>query len=367
MTVDCHAENPSPESRFEPDAVNVAPRSGRELLDATQPFAEESLLFSWWCLGSTLGILGAVLTAAAVLPWWPLRLAASVAGGLVLVRMFIIYHDFLHGAMLRGSQTARAMLYAVGLLMLTPPRHWRWSHNFHHAHVGKVVTPKEHEFPVLTSDIGSFPLMSTEKWQRATTYQRVRYRIVRHPLTIVFAYVTVFLFVGCIHPLVKDPRKYWDGVFALLAHGGLIAALWVYAGFDVAAFSFMIPFAFAASLGAYLFYAQHTYEGMHIVPKEEWTYYRGSLESSSYLRLGRIMKWFSGNIGFHHVHHMNPHIPFYRLPEAMGAIPELQHPTETSLRPRDILSCFRANLWDPQTQRMVRYRDAAMPTEARTC
>lgn len=85
------------------------------------------------------------------------------------------------------------------------------------------------------------------------------------------------------------------------------------------------------------------------------------------MKLGPIMKWFTGNIGYHHVHHLNPHIPFYRLPEAMAAIPELQHPVVTSLRPRDILSCFRANLWETETQRMVSYCDATTSTEERSC
>ena len=80
------------------------------------------------------------------------------------------------------------------------------------------------------------------------------------------------------------------------------------------------------------------------MPTEEWTYVQGALESSSYMKLGPIMKWFTGSIGYHHVHHLNPHIPFYRLPEAMAAIPELQHPVVTSLRPRDILSCFRESV-----------------------
>ncbi len=245
------------------------------------------------------------------------------------------------------------------MLMLTPPRHWQYSHNFHHAHVGKVIVSEKNAFPVLTSDIGSFPLMSTEKWQRATAWQRLRYRISRHPLSILCAYVTIFLFVGCLNPLVKDLRKYWDGAFSLLAHGGAIALLWVYAGIDVALFAVVLPVAIASALGAYLFYAQHTYEGLQIVPAEKWTYFEGAIKSSSYMTLSPIMSWFTGNIGYHHVHHLNPHIPFYRLPEAMAAIPELQHPTITSLRPRDVLACFRANLWDTSTQRMVGYRNRA--------
>ena len=110
---------------------------------------------------------------------------------------------------------------------------------------------------------------------------------------------------------------------------------------------------------AFLFYAQHTYEGLRILSAEEWSYFDAALVSSSYLKMGRIMNWFTGNIGYHHIHHLNPHIPFYRLPEAMAALPELQNPAITTLRPRDILACFRADLWETSTQRMVSYRHAA--------
>ena len=114
----------------------------------------------------------------------------------------------------------------------------------------------------------------------------------------------------------------------------------------------------AAALGGYLFYAQHSFPGMRILPEAEWTVYRAALVSSSYLRVGSVLRWFTGNIGFHHVHHLNSLIPFYRLPETMAAIPELQHPTVTSLRPRAIVACFRANLWDDASGRMIDYGEA---------
>jgi acyl-lipid omega-6 desaturase (Delta-12 desaturase) len=341
------------------DKTSASARSGKALFDATVPFAAEFRARSWWHFSSTLVVLVAVLTCTAIAPWWPMRVAASIAGGLVLVRAFVLYHDFMHGALLSGSRMARAVFYALGLLMLTPPRHWRFSHNFHHAHVGKVIVAKENAFPVLTSDIGSFPLMSTAGWLQATAWQRLRYRVSRHPLSILCAYATIFLLVSCLNPLVKEPRKYWDGALSLLTHGGLIACLWQFAGLDVALFAVVLPFAIASALGAYLFYAQHTYEGLRLLPAEEWTYFAGALESSSYMQLDPIMNWFTGNIGYHHVHHLNPQIPFYRLPEAMAAIPELRHPTVTSLRPHDILTCFRLNLWNASTQKMVSYREAA--------
>jgi omega-6 fatty acid desaturase (delta-12 desaturase) len=94
---------------------------------------------------------------------------------------------------------------------------------------------------------------------------------------------------------------------------------------------------------------------MYVQPRESWEYTRAALESSSYMETGPILGWLTGNIGYHHVHHLNPGIPFYRLPEAMKSMPELQTPHKTSLRPADIVRCFRQKLWDPERQEMVGY------------
>jgi acyl-lipid omega-6 desaturase (Delta-12 desaturase) len=101
---------------------------------------------------------------------------------------------------------------------------------------------------------------------------------------------------------------------------------------------------------------------MVILSPQSWNYYRAALHSSSYLRLNRLMQWFTGNIGYHHIHHLNVRIPFYRLPEAMAAIPELQSPITTSLAREDIIACFRSSLWDEARQRMVSYREAGAMT-----
>src|SRR5689334_17963746 len=111
---------------------------GRELQLATRPFARETAARSWWYIGSTFGLLLLALAAGALVPLWPLRLAASLFGTLILVRTFILYHDFMHGSILPGSRLARAIFYSYGAVNLTPPRSWRDSHNFHHANVGRL-------------------------------------------------------------------------------------------------------------------------------------------------------------------------------------------------------------------------------------
>jgi omega-6 fatty acid desaturase (delta-12 desaturase) len=326
-----------------------ADAAGRQLLFATRPFAAERRLTSWAHAVSTLVLLAAALTSAAMLDWWPLRIAASLLGAGLMVRAFILYHDYMHGAILRGSRAASVMFHAYAALALTPARSWRDSHNFHHAHNGQISFTGK----------GAFPLITVKMWREASRLQRAAYRAGRHPLIILFGYVTVFFFTICLQPLLQNPKRHWDSALALLAHSGLIAALWVWGGFDNAWFAMLLPMTVASVVGSYLFFSQHAFKGMQVATGERWSFYDAALESSSYTQMNPVMQWFTGNIGFHHVHHLNTGIPFYRLPETMASIPALQHPVTLRLRPRDILDCFRSCLWDEDGQRMVSYREAA--------
>jgi len=337
---------PNEDSDFPEHSAGV--RVGRELLFATRPFEHESVTRSWWCVSSTFVLMIAALAGAGLLSGWPIRTALSAFGALVMVRAFITYHDFMHGAILRGSRFASVLFHLYGVFALTPARSWKQSHNYHHGHVGQISWRA----------IGAFPIITTRMWQAASRAQRARYRASRHPLIVLFGYVTVFAFSICLLPLLRDPRKHWDSAVSLLAHGGLIWVLWVFGGFDVAFFVVLLPMALASMLGSYLFFAQHSFKRMYICSPQAWSFYRAALQSSSYIRVNKVMQWFTGNIGYHHVHHLNVRIPFYRLPEAMAAIPELQSPATTSLAPREILDCFRSSLWDEDLQRMISYREA---------
>jgi omega-6 fatty acid desaturase (delta-12 desaturase) len=324
-------------------------RLGRELLEATRPFSKESVATSWWHVVTTFSLMLGALTGAALLDWWPLRTAFSMLGMLLMVRAFITYHDFMHGSLLRESKIASVFFKLYGAITLVPSRSWKKSHNHHHGHVGQITTETN----------GAFPLITTSMWHKASRGQRASYRASRHPLIIVFGYITVFFFSVCLQPLLCDPKRHWDSAISLLAHGSLIALLWVFGGFDMAFFAVLLPMTVSSIFGSYLFFAQHSYKDMKLLPTETWTFYRAAVQSSSYLKLGKVMAWFTGNIGYHHVHHLNVRIPFYRLPEAMAGIPALQSPSVTTLSPRAILDCFNSCLWDERLQRMVSYSEAA--------
>ncbi len=320
-------------------------RSDKELIAATRPFAVESRAQSWWALLSTVTIFAALIAIAAVAPSWIARLTASVVAGLVIVRLFIIYHDYLHGALFRKSKIARAFFYVYGMFVLTPPSVWRESHNYHHAHTAKIVG----------SHVGSYMMVTPAMWAKMTTNERRFYKIIRHPLTIASGIFTIFMYGMCVSPLRRAPKKHWQGAVAFVAWWVLSAVLVLTAGWATWFLAYFLPVAIATGFGAYLFYAQHNFPDIHVQPRESWSYTRAALESSSYMKMSPLMAWFTGNIGYHHVHHLNQQIPFYRLPETMAAIPELQNPPLTSLMPRDVMANFRLKLWDPERQEMVGY------------
>jgi omega-6 fatty acid desaturase (delta-12 desaturase) len=327
------------------DHDSGAPRDGRVLIEATKRFAVEDPAESWRHLAIVIASLALGTAGAAVAPWWPVRLAAAVIDGLLIVRLFIVYHDYMHGALLKGSKLARAILSVYGVLVLAPPRVWRETHNYHHAHTAQIVG----------SHIGSFPVVTVEMWKKMKLADRIKYRVVRHPLTILLGYVPIFMIGMCINSVRKSVVRYWDSAAALVVNWLVTASLIYFFGFATAFFTFLLPLMVACATGAYLFYAQHNFPSLVLQPRHQWSYTRAALESSSFMPMGPIMRWFTGNIGFHHVHHLNPLIPFYRLPDAMRSIPELQRPGMTRLSLRGIASCLSLKLWDAREGKMVGY------------
>ncbi len=323
-------------------------REGRQLVRDTRRFMIENRARSWWNLASTVALFPVVLgVAIADLPWG-IRLVASVLAALLNVRLFVIYHDYVHGAIFEGSRLAGVFFRLFGLLILSPASVWRHTHDHHHRNNCR-------QFGV--ESVGSFPTMTTHAYREAGRGTRFYYALVRHPLTIALGYVTVFFFSLCVQPILSDPRRHRDAIAAVVLHLCLIVSL-AMIGFDVLFFAVLLPWSLASALGAYLFYAQHNYPGVKLRPDADWDYIVAALRSSSFIRMNPVMSWFTANIGYHHVHHLNARIPFYRLPEAMAAIDELRTPVTTSLWPGDIVRCFRLKLWDPERDRLVSFAEA---------
>jgi omega-6 fatty acid desaturase (delta-12 desaturase) len=323
-------------------------REGRELVRETKRFQTENRLRSWWALISTVVALTAAIGVActAAFPWF-VRLGASIMAALIHVRLFVIYHDYQHGAILQRS-IAGPFFWVYGLLAASPASIWRHTHNHHHAHNMESIG---------VHSIGSYPILSVAAYARASRKERLFYRISRHPLTILCGYLTVFVLGFCVLPILESARKHWDAALSLAVQVGLAIGLALWRP-DILLLGFILPTCIASALGSYLFYAQHNFPEAKIRPGREWDYVLAALESSSYIKMNPVMAWFTANIGYHHVHHLNAKIPFYRLPEAMREVESLQKPFITHLSIRDMWRCFRLKLWDPKRDRFVSFGEA---------
>ena len=318
-------------------------KTGAELIQAIKPYAKDNAWHSWWVILSTAFLLAAALASALLNTQWAARLACSILAGLLLLRLFVIYHDQQHHAILPRSKLAEGLMQLFGIYALSASSVWRSSHNHHHNHNSKLRG----------AHIGSFPIMTKDQFRKSSRAKRFGYLFVRHPATILFGYFFMFLFGMCLNPFLNNPRKHFDCLISLVVHAGITLALFSYGGWPAWLFVQAIPHFITYAIGTYLFYAQHNFPGVSFTDMDGWTYEKAALESSSYMRTGRIMGWFTGNIGYHHIHHLNHKIPFYRLPEVLREIPELQHAKTTSLSPADIIRCFRLKVWDVETQSMV--------------
>jgi len=322
-------------------------RTGQELILATKRFARDNSLRSWWCILSTSFLLVAALVGTIWNFHVTARAACSVLTGLLILRLFVIYHDQQHNAILPKSWLAEALMRIFGILALSPSSIWRSSHNHHHNHNSKLRG----------SQIGSFPIMTREQFLKTTPAKRRRYLFVRHPLTILFGYIFMFLYGMCLNPFFNYPRKHFDCLVAFVAHLAISFVAFYFGGWMALLFAQIIPHFIAHAIGTYLFYAQHNFPDVSFNDNAGWTYEKAALESSSFMRTGRLMAWFTANIGYHHVHHLNSRIPFYRLPEVIREMPELSSPKTTSLHPAEIIRCFRLKVWDVEAQRMVGVRN----------
>jgi omega-6 fatty acid desaturase (delta-12 desaturase) len=323
-------------------------RVGPELVRASNEFAKEDRVRTWRLLLITLALWFTAVGVASVAPLWA-AIPATVLAGLLVVRVFIFYHDYLHTAILVGSPVGAAIMRTFGYYVLAGVSVWRETHDYHHRHTAKIVG----------ASIGSYPTVTVAMWQAMTPGQKFTYKLIRNPLTMSCGYFFMFIIGMCISPFRRQPKHHLDGLLALLFHFSLIGGVWALFGWQPAVLGVWLPCFIAHAAGSYHFYAQPNFPGMELKGRRDWEYTFAALHSSSMFDMNPIMHWFTGNIGYHHVHHLNHRIPFYRLPEAMAAMPELQHPHRTTWSPKDIAACLHGHVWDPKEGRMLTYAEAA--------
>ena len=320
---------------------------GKELILATKKYAVEDRAKSWRLMLSSFFLLIAGYIGAIHNFHWSLQLLCAIFAGMEVARVFIIYHDYLHKAILQDSPVAKFIFTVFGMFILAPSTVWKRSHDYHHKHNCKLYT----------SSIGSFPLVTVKQFKESTKKDRRMYLFVRHPLTIAFGYVFAFLWGMSLKAIIKGSGKHWDAIFALLFHFGISFFVFQLFGWESYVIGILLPYLIYGGLGSYLFYAQHNFPDAKYKEKGTWDYVHSSLHSSSFMDLSKVMHWFTGNIGYHHIHHINARIPFYNLPKVYNEMVEFQNPGVTSLSPVDMYKCLRLKFWDPDIDKMVSLRE----------
>jgi len=348
-----HGDLPSAPYTFTRARTEEPVRTGNELLQAAKEYAVEDRKRSWFHFIETWVALLATLAGTIWNIHWSLQIVCSILAGLVGVRMFILYHDFQHGAFLRKSKVAEGIMWVFGIFSLNPASVWTRSHNYHHKHNAKIYG----------SSIGSYPVMTTDDWAKADDETRRAYAWSRSPMAIALGYWTMFLDGMVLRSIKTNKKRHWDSILALVVHAVLVVTLAIWAPVALV-LTLLFPMMLLHAVGAYLFYVQHNYPGVQLKGRREWDYVHAALNCSSYFKMSKVMHWFTGNIGYHHVHHLNPRIPFYALPDVMEAMPELQTPGVTTWKLSHVLECFSLKLWDFEQNRFVGF-DAA-PTGAGT-
>jgi omega-6 fatty acid desaturase (delta-12 desaturase) len=265
--------------------------------------------------------------------WLTLLLAVPAAG--FLIRIFIIFHDCGHGSYFKSRKLNTFFGYLTGILAFVPYHHWNHRHAQHHATASDLDR----------RGVGDVWTLTVKEYLALPKKQQIIYKLHRHPV--------IMLLVGPIYVFLINNRFVDQPASPLERRGVYITNLGILflavissltIGFE-AYFLIQFPVIFmAAAAGIWLFYVQHQFEDVYWARHESWSYQKAALNGSSFYKLPAVLRWFSGNIGFHHIHHLNSKIPNYRLPECHDNIPELAAVKPLTIR--SSLKSLRLRLWD---------------------
>jgi omega-6 fatty acid desaturase (delta-12 desaturase) len=307
-----------------------------------QPDTRKSI----WQLVNSFGlyvIIWVLMVYSLQVSYW-LTLALALFAGGMLVRLFIIFHDCGHGSFFRSPKANHWVGTIIGILVFTPYFLWRQSHAIHHATAGNLDK----------RGVGDVWTMTVEEYLAAPPLKRLVYRGYRNPfLMFIIGPVIMFVVTQRI-PTRKFKRKeknsvHWTNLGIMI----LATAISLLIGFKSYVLIQLPVIWVAASTGVWLFYVQHQYEGVYWERAKEWDFVRAGLEGSSFYKLPRVLQWFSGNIGFHHIHHLSPRIPNYKLEKCHKENPLFQ------IEPVDLRKSLKSlyfRLWDEESRQLVHFR-----------
>ena len=279
--------------------------------------------------------------------WLTVPLGLIAAG--FLVRVFIIFHDCGHGSFFKSRVANDIVGIVAGVICFTPYYRWRWEHAVHHSSSGDLDRRG-------TGDVWT---LTVQEYLEASRWKRIAYRLARNPFILfVIAPVALFLVIE------RLPGRKGGGLRERLSvHVTNLLILLVafgmsrFMGWKAYLILQAILISVAGSAGVWLFYVQHQFEDVYWERREGWDYVKAALQGSSFYKLPRILQFFSGNIGFHHIHHLSPRIPNYHLEKCHRSEPLFQSVKAVTLL--SSLKSFSFRLWDEQRRKMVGYRALA--------
>lgn len=311
------------------------PTLGRSLLEAAMSF------------GGFIAVCAAMYLTIEISVWIALPLALLAAG--FLVRIFIIQHDCGHGSFFRSRLANRLVGWVCSVFTLAPYASWRRHHAGHHR-MWNNLDRRSTGVDIYSS------CMTVAEYRALSRFHRFLYRSVRNPLIQnVVLPPLVFLFLYRL-PFDTDKnwsRERWGIQLTNIAIVGLVVVGALLFGWEVALVQLPIMI-LASIIGVWLFSVQHRFENTYWARQENWSHEQASIRGSSHLMLPKLLQWFTGNIGLHHIHHLNPRIPNYRLQSCHDSSPALQEaPTLTFWQ---AIGQSRFALWDEARQRMVSFR-----------
>jgi len=293
-------------------------------------------------IGPYLGLWVLMYLCLDVSYWLVMPLA--LLAGAFMVRAFIIFHDCGHGSFFKSKKANAIVGVITGVLTLTPYYQWRWEHAIHHSSSGDLDRRG-------TGDVWT---LTVEEYLQSSRWRKFAYRLARNPFVLfVLAPLVLFLFLNRV-PNRRAPRRermsvHWTNLAMLVIAAGLS---WVF-GWKAYLIIQLTVLMVAGSVGVWLFYVQHQFEGVYWERNENWDYATAALQGSSFYKLPKVFQWFSGNIGFHHIHHLSPRIPNYHLEKCHKSEPLFQAVKPVTLF--GSLRSFTFRLWDEQRHRLVGY------------
>jgi acyl-lipid omega-6 desaturase (Delta-12 desaturase) len=288
-------------------------------------------------------VLWVVMYRALAVSYWITLLLAIPAGGFMM-RIFIIHHDCGHGSFFKSRRANDIVGFITGVLTFTPYHFWRWEHAVHHAGSGDLDR----------RDLGAVWTLTVQEYLEAPLWKRVGYRLVRNPFVLLVLIPSIlFLILHRFASARASKRDRWSVYWTNLLILAMAIILSLVMGLKAYLVIQLSVMAVSGTVGVWLFYVQHQFEGVNWRRHDKWDYTSAALEGSSYYKLPRILQWFSGNIGFHHIHHLSPRIPNYYLEKCHNEGPLFQQVTTVTLL--SSLKSLTYRLWDEHHHRLVGY------------